>query len=261
MQVNIPGFSGTLEDLARAVERGDVDALSVSVYEVIQTCFEELERSGKPGLEDVGGLLAAASNLIAAKAKALLPPEPQAGESQAESGENEGAAWDTDSGGAEGGREDGDTALIAHLMEYRVFKEAVEELARRDEAWRLVYLRDSLPSEACSARLSGGVSLSDLVQALRRVLEGVSEDEFTALPEDDLSIEDKMDAILARLHRNGRLVFRELFEGAAITRSEVIAVFLALLELIRLAKAVVRQDAHFGDILIMPATGGSDHGV
>lgn len=260
-QVNIPGFSGTLEDLARAIERGDVDALSVSVHEVIQACFDGLERSGEPGLDEVGGLLAAASALVAAKAKALLPPEPEAGEPQDVSDEGEGMAGDSNGGGEDGDPDDGDSALIAHLMEYRVFKEAVEELARRDETWRLVYLRDSFPSEARSARSPEGVSLSDLVQALRRVLEGIPEDEFTALPEDDLSIEDKMDAILVRLRQNGKLVFRELFDGSVITRSEVIAVFLALLELIRLAKAVVRQDAHFGEILILPATGGSDHGV
>jgi len=259
--VNVSGFSGTLEDLARAIERGDADARSVSVYEVIRACFDELERSGEPGLDEVGGLLAAASALVAAKAKALLPPEREADEAPGASGEGEGVAEGEGEGGDDDGEDDANSALIAHLMEYRIFKEAVEELARRDEAWRLVYLRNSFPSGLRSVRPPEGVSLSDLIQALRRVLEGIPEDEFTALPTDDLSIEEKMDAILIRLRQRGKLVFRELFDGPVITRSEVIAVFLALLELIRLAKAVVRQDAHFGEILILPAVGGSDHGV
>ncbi|MFZ5924616.1 MAG: segregation/condensation protein A, partial [Bacillota bacterium] len=69
-----------------------------------------------------------------------------------------------------------------------------------------------------------------------------------------------MDAILARLHHRGKLSFRELFSGPA-SRPEVIAVFLALLELIRLARVVVRQDSRFGEILIHAAPGGSAGGV
>ncbi|MDI7247293.1 MAG: segregation/condensation protein A [Bacillota bacterium] len=258
--MSVSGFSGTLEDLARAIDRGDVDARSVSVHEVIRACFDELGRQGEPGLDDVGGLLAAASALVAAKARAILPPGRDEGEAQADpavfgsEGEGEGEGADED------GEGNGNKALIAHLMEYRIFKEAVEELARRDEAWRAVFLRSSLPHGARGVLPPERVGLPDLIQALRRILEGIPEDEFTAIPADDLSIEEKMDSIIGRLRQRGKLLFRELFEGPVITRSEVIAVFLALLELIRLAKAVVRQDSHFGDILILPAAGAGGPG-
>ncbi|MGE5592417.1 MAG: segregation and condensation protein A [Betaproteobacteria bacterium] len=259
--VKVEGFSGTLEELARAIERREVDARTVSIHEVIHACFEELERSGETGLDAVGGFLVAASALVAAKSRALLPPEPEADGAAGGSGECEGSPEEDGDSGDDNCECDGNSALIAHLMEYRIFKEAVEELARRDEAWRLVYLRDTSPPGTRNASPPEGVGLSDLIQALRSVLEGIPEDEFTALPADDLSIEEKMDAILTRLRQKGRLVFGELFDGPTVTRSEVIAVFLALLELIRLAKAVVRQDAHFGEILILPAVGGADHGV
>ncbi len=266
---NVSGFSGTLEDLARAVERGDVDALSISAYDAIRACFEELDLgAGKPGLDEVGRFLAAAGALVAAKAKALLPPEGEADSAQqVASGEcdSEGeGGGESDDGDDEG---DGSRALIAHLMEYRIFKEAVEELARRDEAWRVIYLRNSPPPGAGSASPpSEGVGLSDLIMALRRILEGIPGEEFTEFPADDLSIEEKMDGILTRLRQKGKIMFRELFGGQVITRSEVIAVFLALLELIRLAMAVVRQDSHFGEILILPApapggAGGPNDGV
>lgn len=260
--VRVEGFSGTLEELARAIERGEIDARTVSVHEVIRACFEELERSEGTGLDAVGGFLVAASTLVAAKSRALLPSEPEEADGAAGGSDDCGGSAEDDGNSADDSREsDGNSALIAHLMKYRIFKEAVEELARRDEAWRLVYLRDTLPPGTGAALPPEGVGLSDLIQALRRVLEGIPEDEFTAVPADDLSIEEKMDVILTRLRQKGKLVFGELFEGPTVTRSEVIAVFLALLELIRLAKAVVRQDAHFGEILILPAVGGADHGV
>jgi len=252
--VSLPGFSGSIEDLARAIEKGEIDPLSVSVHDAVLTCLEEMRRGRKPSLDDMGSFLAAASALIHAKSKALLPPETMSGDSSpaaASSPAHEGEDEDED---------DPNDGLIALLMEYRVFKRAIEELARREETWRSVFWRDSTPPGPGDAPAPTEVGLGDLISALRDVLKGMPEEEFTALPTDDLAIEEKMDAILARLHHRGKLSFRELFSGPA-SRPEVIAVFLALLELIRLARVVVRQDSRFGEILIHAAPGGSAGGV
>lgn len=250
--VSLPGFSGSLEDLARAIEKGEIDPLSVSVHDAILMCLEEIRSGRKPSLDDMGSFLAAASALIHAKSKALLPPEATPGDS------SPAAAGDPADEGE--GEDDRNDDLVAHLMEYRVFKRAIEELARREETWRSVFWRDAAPPGPGDALAPTGVGLGDLISALRDVLKGMPEEEFTALPTDDLAIEEKMDSILARLHHRGKLSFRELFSGPA-TRPEVIAVFLALLELIRLARVVVRQDSRFGEILIHAAPGGSAGGV
>ena len=52
------------------------------------------------------------------------------------------------------------------------------------------------------------------------------------------------------------MAFFDLFPPRA-TRSEVISVFLALLELVRLGRASVYQQQLFSDIVIMPALGGA----
>ncbi|MEW6230152.1 MAG: hypothetical protein AB1700_19050, partial [Bacillota bacterium] len=79
--VSLPGFSGSLEDLARAIEKGEIDPLSVSVRDAILMCLEEMRSGRKPSLDDTGSFLAAASALIHAKSKALLPPETMPGDS------------------------------------------------------------------------------------------------------------------------------------------------------------------------------------
>lgn len=250
--VSVDSFSGSLEDLARAMERREIDPLSVSVCDVIQTYVEKMRSVRKPSLDDRGSLLAAASALILAKSKALLPSEAVA---------PDGSPPDADPPSDEGrDKDDRNEALIAHLMEYRMFKEAVEQLARREETWRAVFSRDSMPPGAGDPHELRGVDLGDLVSALRGILEDMPGEEFTGLPADDLAIGEKMDSILVRLHHEGKISFRELFANPT-SRAEVIAVFLALLELIRLAGAVVRQDSHFGEILIYPGPGGSASGV
>ena len=65
-----------------------------------------------------------------------------------------------------------------------------------------------------------------------------------------------MDHIRSCIQEKTRVAFRELFVRP-VTRSGVIAVFLALLELIRLKEVVVEQDRHFGEIMITLVSEGS----
>ncbi len=253
---------GRLEDLARALDRGEVDPSSVSASDAIQACLDEIRAAGgMAALDQVGDFLVAASALMHAKSRTLLPSEGAQGEAAAASAQ----ASDTELGYEEDDESDegeagADEALIARLMQYRVFKEAARELAMREEAWRAVYLRDFETPVPGARSVPPEVGLVDLVAALRGVLRTMPDEGFRGIPADDLALEDRMEAVLSQLRAKGELTFRQLFAGQT-TRAEVIAVFLALLELIRLHAAVVRQSSRFGEILIYPAAGGTTGGV
>ena len=60
-------------------------------------------------------------------------------------------------------------------------------------------------------------------------------------------------AIIARRLRRGSVRFFDLFSKNA-SRDEVVSTFLALLELIKVGRASVTQDAAYAEILIIPAT-------
>jgi segregation and condensation protein A len=60
---------------------------------------------------------------------------------------------------------------------------------------------------------------------------------------------DKIEYILGAIQDKGKLVFSELFSGAA-SRNEIVCTFLAVLELIRLRQVVAHQDSDFGEIAI-----------
>jgi segregation and condensation protein A len=64
------------------------------------------------------------------------------------------------------------------------------------------------------------------------------------------SIKEKMENMLARVKSgNGPVPLSEVFRGLA-GRAEAIAVFLAVLELLRLRVVRARQEAEFSDILL-----------
>ncbi len=245
----------TLEELARALERGDEDPSQVSARNALEEAMSEIERvMGKPDLDYIGDFLSAAGAVIRAKAEKLLPPEEHDTCETRDTGESE-----EESSLSDQERELSNEALLAHLMEYRVFQDAVEELARRDTAWRGVFPRgrqieakDDLPLP------SNEIGLSHLLSALKDILEDAPREEFPHVPQDELFLERGMDHIRSCIREKTKVAFVELF-AKPVTRSSVIGVFLALLELIRLKEVVVEQDRHFGEIMIAFVPGGSAH--
>ena len=70
-----------------------------------------------------------------------------------------------------------------------------------------------------------------------------------ALPIEQISIETRIEQLVARLSETEACGFEELFADAS-SRADLIATFLALLEMIRLKLVRVFQDGSFGPIRI-----------
>jgi segregation and condensation protein A len=235
-----------LEELARALDRGDKDPSSVSARNTLEETMSDIERFiGEPDLDYIGDFISTASAVIKAKAEKLLPPDEHetCAIEDIDEREEEPSSLDPE-------RELSSEALLSHLMEYRVFQDAVEELARRDTAWRGVYPRGRpIESNEDVSLVSTEIGLAHLLSALRDILEDAPREEFSHVPQDELFLERSMDHIRSCIREKTKVTFFELFLKP-VTRSSVIGVFLALLELIRLREIAVQQDRHFGEIMI-----------
>ena len=99
-----------------------------------------------------------------------------------------------------------------------------------------------------------GLTLDKLIKAYRKVLERAERAEAAdamasrEIRRDSFTIADCMARISRRVHRGG-CRFSELF-GEDYTRQEVVTMFLALLELIKLNRLHVRQDAAYEEITL-----------
>ncbi len=229
--VKLPVFEGPLDLLLHLIKKNEIDIYHIPIALITQQYLEYLEMIKSLNLDLAGEFLLMAATLLHIKSKMLLPA------SEEEEGE-------------EGAEEDPREELVRRLLEYQRFKEAAQELEGRMLLDRDVFaghvFSESVMEDVEEA-LTGEVSLFDLLEAMKKVLEGVAPEEFQEISVDHLTIKDKIVYIMDRLWESESLAFTDLFTAAS-SRGELVVTFLALLELLRLRMIKVFQPEPFGPI-------------
>lgn len=238
-RIHLPVYSGSMDLLLQLVQQSEVDITLVPLAQITKEYLDYLQfmfPTGGTDLELSSEFLLMAATLMRIKMKNLLPLPP----------------------GIEEEEEDPSYALAQRLEEYRKLKEVASWLRDREEAARnyFPHLYTSLEEgkEVAQEMEEGEVSLEDLLIAFKSVLDrkkGGSLYEITPIL---ITVEDKIACILDLLREKESLTFIQLFEGET-KRIEMIVTFLALLELIRLRKVLVRQTRNFGEIWIKEVIG------
>ncbi|MFY4731053.1 segregation and condensation protein A, partial [Nitrospira sp. BLG_2] len=93
------------------------------------------------------------------------------------------------------------------------------------------------------------VSLFDLVDALKEILERNPSSRLIEIVPDNLTVRERMNLILETLAGKDSVSFAALFEGSS-HRMVIVVTFLALLELMKLRVTRVFQAETFGPILV-----------
>jgi segregation and condensation protein A len=96
--------------------------------------------------------------------------------------------------------------------------------------------------------------LFELLSAFRDVLARTDQETVHEVTRDSFSIQERIHHVLERLQECGGLSFDALFSSMP-RRGELVATFLALLELVRLQLVSILQEKEFGPIWISPAAG------
>jgi len=216
------------------IKKNEMNVYDIPVAEITKQYLEYLQVMKQLDLEVAGEFIVMAATLIYIKSKLLLPADKE--------GEDE-----------DGG--DPRAELVRKLLEYQAFKEAAKELGLlQTERGKMFtrqitdyYLGEIDPADVGVDTFSA--NFFDLVVAFQNVLskkEGPAQHEVF---EETISIEEKMMQIQSYLTEKKRVSFNDLFLERW-TRNELIATFLAVLELVRTRFAWVRQDKHFGEIVI-----------
>lgn len=229
--VSLPLFEGPLDLLLHLIQRDQIDIYDIPIARITAQYLEYLAVIEELRPEVAGDFLVMAATLLEIKSRLLLPqPERPAAEEE----------------------EDPRAALVAQLLEYRRYKAAAAELQDRLTAQVGVFARP--PEEGGpEVFLDGEPSALDLYAALERVLaEAEATPEPGAIARPAVTIKMKMAELLSRLARAGEtgLRFADLF-NRPLWRLEVVVTFLALLELVKLHRARVRQRNTFGEIVIL----------
>jgi len=232
-KVKLELFEGPLDLLLYLIKREEIDIHDIPIAKITEQYLEALDVMKLLDLDIAGEFLVMAATLMQIKSRLLLPPEEQPP--------------------AEEEEPDPRAELVQRLLEYQKFKEAAARLAAMEENRRDLFTRPrSLPEgvEETSSERYFEASIFDLITAFSKIAVRFSKEQFYEVVKDEFTIEDKVHEILHRLAQAPTLYFSKLFEQAK-NRFEVVATFLAVLELIRLREIVVHQRRVFGEIEIL----------
>ena len=226
-QVNLELFEGPLDLLLFLVKKDDLDIHNIPISHITKEYLAYLEMLKEFNLDIAGEFLVMAATLMAYKSRALLP-------SQALLNEEDGP--------------DPTAQLAAKLLEYQKFKEASKFLMGKADEMSNVFFRGAPHFE--EADKSPNLSLFELMDHIRVILAGVDEeDESRQVAGEEFPIEEKIEKIMFLLSNVSVISWEDLFADERKRRG-IIACFLAMLELTKLQKIFIRQDANFGKIRI-----------
>jgi segregation and condensation protein A len=233
-RITLPIFEGPLDLLLFLIRKSEIDIYDIPIETVTRQYLETLRAMEQLDLDVAAEFFVMAATLMEIKSRLLLPKNQQVADPEAVDDEALDPRW----------------GLVHQLLEYRKFKDAAERLGdlavlRQDLMERQV---PTLSPDALDRPLQG-VSHFELWGVFNLVLRRLAEKLVVGEIHDEaVTVADQMVWLLARARAEGEFVFSGVFAGG-ISLRRLVATFLALLELTRLRKLQLRQDATFSDII------------
>ena len=232
-KVRLELFEGPLDLLLYLIKKEEMDIADIPMAQITDQYLQYLEVMQLLDLEIAGEFLVMAAELMRIKSRLLLPPEEQPAEEVEE--------------------EDPRAELIRRLLEYQKFKEAAKRLGNLESNRKDIFTR-RVGEYSEGTGLGEGetyfeTGIFDLINAFSKVIQRLPKKMLYEIVKDEFTVEGKIHEILHLIVTEPAVLFSRLFERAR-NRFEVVATFLAILELIRTQEIVVRQKTLFGDIEI-----------
>jgi segregation and condensation protein A len=235
--VKLEVFEGPFDLLLHLIGRKEIDIYQVSVAEITDDYLRYIQDMQRLDLEVATEFLLIAATLLKLKSDSLLPAPEKEGEEVSPAELREELLW--------------------RLVQYQKFRNAAAELASRLEREERYYYREvdlEEPFRDLVPDVLRHLTLEKLVRAARELVQAEEEVDVSYIAPIRVNVSDFMDRVRRVLAERGRTTFRELTADCAL-RIEIIATFLALLELYKREEVDISQAVRFGDIEVHPLKG------
>ena len=211
MEFHLENFDGPLDLLLHLIAKNKVSIYDIPIAEILDQYMEVLHTAEAMDLDVAGDFVAMAAQLVYIKSKMLLPRHEEEEE------------------------EDPRAGLVEMLLEYQRLKQASEFFREKGELGRDIFVKQ--PENLGEAPKEYRQSVNDLIRAANNMLRRAQRrvpppaSAFSGIiGREPVPVETRITAILRRFVHQIRLPFKRLFEDAK-SRSEIVATFLAVLEL------------------------------
>jgi len=222
--IRLPVFEGPLDLLLYLIRQNELEITNLPISQVANQYLEYLDVLRELNLDLAAEYLVMAATLAWIKSRMLLPPDDEAEE--------------------EGG--DPRAELVARLLEYQRYREVADALGARPLLGREVFAAAGAAIEPPpEGEREIEVGLLQLVEALRRVLrDAKTPDGIHEVVGEPITVRERMVLVIDALERAEVVELEELLrgpEGSAPTRPIIVATFLAILELAKIAALRIFQ--------------------
>ncbi len=225
-------YDGPLDLLLDLIRKQDIDIYDIPIAKITAQFLGYVEQLKATDVDTAGEFIYMASLLIHIKSKMLLPRSP----------------IET----AEGETDDPRRELVERLLEHERFKNAAQMLAQKqmieESTWSNPSLKEFRNDEGTEQEIAADTV--DLVRVFREILDRLKQRPVLDLEEDTVTVGQMIDYVRRRLITEDKPVALKKLLGSAKSERTLIAMFLALLELVRLQAILLRQERNFSDIFV-----------
>ncbi len=229
-------YDGPLDLLLDLIRKQDIDIYDIPIAKITAQFLAYVDQLKTSDVDVAGEFIYTASLLIHIKSKMLLPRTP--------SGPDETA-------------EDPRRELVERLLEHERFKNAAQMLQQKQMLEAATWTNPGMREfrEDASAEPEIAADTTDLVRIFRDILERARRRPVINVEEDTVTVGQMIQFLGRRLALEDKpIALRRLLSHTHSERA-LIAMFLALLELVRLQAILLRQDRAFSEIFIKKHTG------
>jgi segregation and condensation protein A len=233
LNFHLEQYDGPLDLLLDLIRSQKIDIRDIPIAQITAQYFEDMEKARQMDMDLGAEFVYMAATLIYIKSKMLLPQDPALA--------------------ADGVIEDPRQELVDRLLEHERYKNAAEMLQQKrlieENVWSNPQLK-AFVSEDDDPGVTA--TLFDLVQSFGQVLERAKNRPIYEIEGEDVSVADMMrhlhSLFLATAEQEPVFIL-QVFERQR-SRRAMIAMFLAVLELIRMQAVQVCQKDLFGEIAL-----------
>ncbi len=225
-------FEGPIELLLHLISKNKVNIYDIPIATITDQYLEALETMKELDLDISSEFTVMASQLLLIKSRMLLPRTEEADE------------------------EDPRTELVQRLLEYQRYKSTMEFLKEHENAYKYMLFKAPEDIEPALEPDTTVYPVDMLISAFNDILERSKRrippprKTFESIVQrEKVSVKDKVVYIKEIVSGGKQVLFFDIFEGM-YTKPELVATFLALLELIKVNEIKAIYNREKGDFVI-----------
>ena len=237
-RVALDAYCGPLDLLLYLIRKSEVDINDIPVAHITEQYQRHIDLMAEINVNIAGEFLVMAATLMEIKSRMLLPRE------EGLEGEEE---------------EDPRAELVRQLLEYKRYKDLARELGARAAQQAMKFPRPDLatpqlePAEGADEKAEtalAGIGLWELIDAFAKVLSETSiGPPQEQLLERERPLHEFRRDLLEFVRSEKQTTFSRVFANCK-SRDEMIATFIALLELVRLQQLMLQQAGDLGELYV-----------